>query len=73
LRKEKKPMKNTFKIVPGVSSEDGRSEIERSEMSESEKLADPTNEEFAAAPEQPRKQPIRVEIMLMPTYKPSRK
>jgi hypothetical protein len=46
-------MKNTTKIVPGVSPEDGRAEIERSEMSESEKLADPKNEEFAVAPEQP--------------------
>jgi hypothetical protein len=72
LKKERKTMKNTIKIVPGVSSEDGRA-VERSGMSESGKLADSKNEEFAVAPEQPKKQPIRVEITLMPTYKPSRK
>jgi hypothetical protein len=62
LNKERKTMNNTIKIVLGVSPED-----------ESGKLADPKNEESAVAPEQPKKQPIRVEITLMPTYKPSRK
>ena len=73
LKRERKTTKNTIKSVPGVLSEYGRAEIEGSQMSESEKLADPKNEEFAVAPEPPEKRPIRVEITLMPTYKPSRK
>jgi hypothetical protein len=48
-------MKNTIKIVSGVLPEDGKAEIDRSNMSESKKLADPKNEEFAVAPEQPKK------------------
>jgi hypothetical protein len=66
-------MNPTNRTVPGALSEDVRAEIERSEMSESQKLADPKNEDLAVAPEQAKKQPTRVEITLMPTYKPRRK
>ena len=70
MNKERKTMKNTIKIAPGIPSEDGRAEVEGSQISESEKLADPKKETTVPS-EQPKKR--RIEITLMPTYKPSRK
>jgi hypothetical protein len=62
-------MKNKIKIVPAALSLDGSAEIEASQMSESEKLADPEKEETAV--DQPKKR--RFKITLMPTYKPGGK
>jgi len=63
-------MKNAIN-EPGVLSEEGGAETKGSRMSEPEKL-EPKKKETAVEPEKPMKRPIRVEITLVPTYKPSK-
>ena len=66
-------MKDTIKPVPGALTKDRRAKIVGSQTSQTEKLPVPNKEETPVAAESPKKQLIRVEITLMPTYKPSRK